>query len=146
MNMVAFSWRVIRTDACDLRTNLGCQTSSSEKSGLYWRTSPSGRSRGGKNRWILSVTPHRCRICLVTVTGRWSRRTETRCRKHRDYALLSLPRWTLQTQPVKYTVKVKVQAKQSPRRELVLKLRNVTCHNEITQCYLPPDTSERAPP
>jgi len=25
-------------------------------------------------------------------------------------------------------------------------LRDVTCHYGITQCYLPPDTSERAPP
>jgi len=28
----------------------------------------------------------------------------------------------------------------------ILELRDVTCHNEITYCYLPPDTSERAPP
>jgi len=29
---------------------------------------------------------------------------------------------------------------------VVLELRAVTCMYGITQCYLPPDTSERAPP
>ena len=28
----------------------------------------------------------------------------------------------------------------------ISELRDVTCHNGITQCYLPPDTSEREPP
>ena len=29
--------------------------------------------------------------------------------------------------------------------ETISELRDVTCHNGVTQCYLPPDTSERAP-
>ena len=41
-------------------------------------------------------------------------------------------------------LKLKLKLNTKPRRELILELRGVTCH--ITQCYLPPDTSERAPP
>ena len=41
-------------------------------------------------------------------------------------------------------IKAKVKAEYSPRRELALEVQGVTCHM-ISQCYLPPDTSERAP-
>jgi len=43
-------------------------------------------------------------------------------------------------------VNVKVKADIALHGNPISEIRDVTCHMGITQCYLPPGTSERAPP